>query len=136
MATPFWISIHTPTQGVTIGLGYFLFLCIISIHTPTQGVTSNNFCHFIIRTISIHTPTQGVTLRFLLTFFKFSYFNPHSHAGSDTGTPGTATPGTDFNPHSHAGSDPDDGSKNAESKISIHTPTQGVTGVQTEDEET
>ena len=79
--------------------------CAISIHTPTQGVT-NNLTHFIVMSgISIHTPTQGVTQE-PSRFLRFrTYFNPHSHAGSD------ALP---FVFHIWSG-------------ISIHTPTQGVT---------
>ena len=34
------ISIHTPTQGVTLGLALEVRRNFISIHTPTQGVTS------------------------------------------------------------------------------------------------
>ena len=34
-----WISIHTPTQGVTITYIFTFSPMIISIHTPTQGVT-------------------------------------------------------------------------------------------------
>ena len=33
------VSIHTPTQGVTIQIGSEKYKEIVSIHTPTQGVT-------------------------------------------------------------------------------------------------
>ena len=56
------------------------------------------------------------------------YFNPHSHKGSDEHVPRHIPIIIDFNPHSHKGSDvsaltlTDFGFK-----ISIHTPTRGVT---------
>ena len=34
-----YISIHTPTQGVTIAAQNQRIFGLISIHTPTQGVT-------------------------------------------------------------------------------------------------
>ena len=55
------VSIHTPTQGVTLVNLQTQGALTVSIHTPTQGVTvdsikeENNFV------VSIHTPTQGVT---------------------------------------------------------------------------
>ena len=33
------VSIHTPTQGVTIVIFNGINISIVSIHTPTQGVT-------------------------------------------------------------------------------------------------
>ncbi len=78
------ISIHTPTQGVTLrhrprrttssnfnphshaGSDDYLdrdilLLKHISIHTPTQGVTKLSISIRVSYEISIHTPTQGVT---------------------------------------------------------------------------
>ena len=56
-----FISIHTPTQGVTTVHVHALHLFIISIHTPTQGVTAVSGVGCMRDKISIHTPTQGVT---------------------------------------------------------------------------
>ena len=81
------ISIHTPTQGVTIGKDMRNPWRDISIHTPTQGVTLVNFNQLMELGISIHTPTQGVTSVFARTSSRLPYFNPHSHAGSDPGSP-------------------------------------------------
>ena len=79
--------------------------------------------------ISIHTPTQGVTLTATSYNVFNTDFNPHSHAGSDHNSPSPLCISHNFNPHSHAGSD------NfrvliheIHYPISIHTPTQGVTG--------
>ena len=78
------ISIHTPTQGVTLQSTYRIhktadfnphshagsdaYICskikpiTISIHTPTQGVTCRELSASADEIlISIHTPTQGVT---------------------------------------------------------------------------
>ncbi len=38
----------------------------ISIHTPTQGVTKNEDIMSKINKISIHTPTQGVTKQLIV----------------------------------------------------------------------
>ena len=79
--------------------------------------------------ISIHTPTQGVTLSFSLAHWGKLYFNPHSHAGSDLLVQKLLILVNQyFNPHSHAGSDRMEAISNNLSQISIHTPTQGVTG--------
>ena len=77
------VSIHTPTQGVTIEDHHRWYDYQVSIHTPTQGVTIDCISaigtlefqsthprrvwlgeqRFIINpySVSIHTPTQGVT---------------------------------------------------------------------------
>ena len=104
----------------------------------------------LLQNISIHTPTQGVTiLSNLFTLFgslfqstlprrewRYSisngkvvstYFNPHSHAGSDQWICRQSIWENDFNPHSHAGSDLILVSACRINWISIHTPTQGVT---------
>ena len=60
-----------------------LFTLKISIHTPTQGVTVFTNCSIVILGISIHTPTQGVTNKVFCFRIPIFYFNPHSHAGSD-----------------------------------------------------
>ena len=55
----------------------------VSIHTPTQGVTfrTSSFNHFA--TVSIHTPTQGVTHDLCCALIRLAGFNPHTHAGCD-----------------------------------------------------
>ena len=55
------------------------------------------------------------------------YFNPHSHAGSDRQRTILHSTHDDFNPHSHAGSDNKSLTWSQDFRISIHTPTQGVT---------
>ena len=104
--SPRYISIHTPTQGVTDFVLTFGILEPISIHTPTQGVTFFFLCLSRLLTrfqstlprrewrdlpalwcyhqmISIHTPTQGVTIIESALIRQYNNFNPHSHAGSD-----------------------------------------------------
>ena len=56
------VSIHTPTQGVTLVNLQTQGALTVSIHTPTQGVTLVNLQTQGALTVSIHTPTQGVTV--------------------------------------------------------------------------
>ena len=56
------VSIHTPTQGVTLRKYVGDQLIQVSIHTPTQGVTAITAYFTLTKSVSIHTPTQGVTI--------------------------------------------------------------------------
>ena len=53
----------------------------------------------------------------------------YTHAGCDYGCLYTYSPRHCFNPHTHAGCDTPPASAKADSNVSIHTPTQGVTEV-------
>ena len=55
----------------------------ISIHTPTRGVTSYETVTINYKDISIHTPTRGVTDALVARILADYDFNPHSHKGSD-----------------------------------------------------
>ena len=99
----------------------------ISIHTPTKGVTNSPKGISAGETISIHTPTKGVTRSASVCSFIPSYFNPHSHEGSDLlachclwcGLISIHTP-TKGVTHIVCAS-------RTGRRISIHTPTKGVT---------
>ena len=121
------ISIHTPTRGVTGDSFELSYIEQISIHTPTRGVTIPRITSPDRLTISIHTPTRGVTGWHLQRFLWCRYFNPHSHKGSDSDQYAAFLPLKYFNPHSHKGSDYWVKCKIADEGISIHTPTRGVT---------
>ena len=54
-------------------------------------------------------------------------FNPHSHTGSDRCTDWHGLLHQGFNPHSHAGSDTWWRQDRISQRVSIHTPTRGVT---------
>jgi hypothetical protein len=41
-----FVSIHTPTQGVTVGISGDSHFGYVSIHTPTQGVTPTHRSSF------------------------------------------------------------------------------------------
>ena len=56
-----WVSIHTPTWGVTSVCSWYLLPFLVSIHTPTWGVTIGGMTQYIDFDVSIHTPTWGVT---------------------------------------------------------------------------
>ena len=66
--------------------GRFTLCCSmdVSIHTPTQGVTTLAAVNSRNPRVSIHTPTQGVTQAEVWKVWHRS-FNPHTHAGCDTG---------------------------------------------------
>ena len=143
------VSIHTPTQGVTISFdGYLLnrqfqsthprrvWLRIayekvgiinVSIHTPTQGVTLDIHLSYTEIVVSIHTPTQGVTVPGFLRLSLYRCFNPHTHAGCDISQYPNSTLSSGFNPHTHAGCDGAGTGHTRQDPVSIHTPTQGVT---------
>ena len=56
-----YVSIHTPTKGVTCAALLSCLILVVSIHTPTKGVTfEGRFGHGFFD-VSIHTPTKGVT---------------------------------------------------------------------------
>ena len=123
------ISIHTPTWGATFGLYIILskglrfqstlphgerlttikdvaYSYLISIHTPTWGATSvTDMRYTLVIVISIHTPTWGATNIASCVAISISYFNPHSHMGSDSMPQILSTTPV----------------------ISIHTPTWGAT---------
>ena len=103
----------------------------VSIHTPTQGVTVSINTGNRLHRVSIHTPTQGVTSRSERNTNRIS-FNPHTHAGCDLDA---ILQGLicmlGFNPHTHAGCDDYCLYLHASLHVSIHTPTQGVTSNRT-----
>ena len=126
-----YVSIHTPTQGVTsCGLCYCILKCFnphthagcdtikilrkwilrVSIHTPTQGVTPSTIEDEYPYGVSIHTPTQGVTLFKMENSESCNCFNPHTHAGCDCRRDAGFMQQQGFNPHTHAGCDPGAGS--------------------------
>ena len=77
------VSIHTPTQGVTLRKYVGDQLIQVSIHTPTQGVTAITAYFTLTKSVSIHTPTQGVTPAHGIYHWQTQSFNPHTHAGCD-----------------------------------------------------
>ena len=121
-----YVSIHTPTQGVTFVSCEIVLGSGVSIHTPTQGVTKDALPNLIKHEfqsthprrvwllvqllqyqpveVSIHTPTQGVTQRSYLSFLIYTFQSTHPRRVWH------------MEPY-----------KITESKVSIHTPTQGVT---------
>ena len=72
-----YVSIHTPTQGVTKVPFKFIAIKWVSIHTPTQGVTLSVCGVGVSPTVSIHTPTQGVTLFIGEAIFVIMFQSTH-----------------------------------------------------------
>ena len=122
----------------------------ISIHTPTRGVTTHNIgsvsaCHdfnphshkgsdgYGLAQWTYHTnfnphSHKGSDQRLRRGIGTYHDFNPHSHKGSDPHDRLTVSGVEDFNPHSHKGSDLAELDRKLEGeRISIHTPTREMT---------
>ena len=145
------VSIHTPTQGVTI-LRRMIFITIMfqsthprrvwllimvirrifwcfNPHTHAGCDPGTGYLACRIPAVSIHTPTQGVT-KFVFYFFMcHNCFNPHTHAGCDGSWVFWFNKFQGFNPHTHAGCDKIMEGEVSLTDVSIHTPTQGVTSI-------
>ena len=63
----------------------------------------------------------------VLSDAKVRSFNPHTHEGCDVTLPISPLPWVSFNPHTHEGCDQPWGAKSHRLRVSIHTPTKGVT---------
>ena len=120
------VSIHTPTQGVTLSEVCTVSEAIVSIHTPTQGVTTANgkdefrftFQSTHPRRVWLCCSLNAVPeLAFQSTHPRrvwhdgvrlhsgSSGFNPHTHAGCDRWDSSMQCFFRSFNPHTHAGCD-------------------------------
>ena len=106
-AREIFVSIHTPTKGVTQTFKPHRVTENVSIHTPTKGVTCGWWFRQLLESVSIHTPTKGVTSVSLSINWTILSFNPHTHEGCDS-----------LQCYAPRGR-----------KVSIHTPTKGVTSV-------
>ena len=120
------VSIHTPTQGVTLWWARIATLFRVSIHTPTQGVTSFTAVTLQVGEVSIHTPTQGVTKLRLLCFGSSWFQSTHPRRVW------LRSPDRISSPSKFQSTHPRRVWRTATwyllfSRVSIHTPTQGVT---------
>ena len=143
------VSIHTPTQGVTVS-DYEVYKWHICFNPHTHaGCDTNSPDIGTDGLVSIHTPTQGVTKTNLGWLLWLLSFNPHTHAGCDEDFTQIRFRLRGFNPHTHAGCDYAVSVRRCFDKfqsthprrvwlylslwytswadVSIHTPTQGVT---------
>ena len=144
------VSIHTPTWGVT-ECRLFDGICIsVSIHTPTWGVTPRFFISLLMSrsfnphtymrcdragnslttwlTVSIHTPTWGVTISSWTISVGKEFQSTHLHEvwrQRSLHIPPTIS----FNPHTYMRCDKHYANLPTYNKVSIHTPTWGVTVV-------
>ena len=127
MRLPGRVSIHTPIQGVTVGLALVIHCFPVSIHTPIQGVTPQRYFYSGVQKVSIHTPIQGVTWSLCTSYLwgtvsihtpiqgvtnpEVDYwnvnpsFNPHTHTGCDWINTNDLQYIKSFNPHTHTGCD-------------------------------
>ena len=120
------VSIHTPIQGVTVQRLASFVASIVSIHTPIQGVTYLvNLCGNFFQ-VSIHTPIQGVTLNGVTGLYFMMFQSTHPYRVSHCYI-FTLSCRIRFNPHTHTGCDQGHSLQADCTKVSIHTPIQGVT---------
>ena len=74
-----YVSIHTPTWGVTHRGNRKRRQTNVSIHTPTWGVTCPNSEMNQCFTVSIHTPTWGVTISSFVWLLYHMFQSTHLH---------------------------------------------------------
>ena len=128
----------------------FLFLCVceVSIHTPTWGVTGGFHLFFRLGSFNPHTYMRCDIIIYILRAYFWS-FNPHTYMRCDKRlsfilrnkkmfqsthlhevwpSPTTTPTGQScFNPHTYMRCDVSAGYDVIILKVSIHTPTWGVT---------
>ena len=121
----------------------------VSIHTPTKGVTRFASSIFLLSNCYNPHTHEGCDFSIVQNLLVVDSFNPHTHEGCDT--PPTALFSIShrfqsthprrvwrvflsfmllhksFNPHTHEGCDTHTISVHQHVKVSIHTPTKGVT---------
>ena len=121
------VSIHTPTQGVTLtSAGAWSYQSMFqSTHPrrvwPYNSTPSTSGVSFQ----STHPRRVWRLIRPILILIVS--FNPHTHAGCDLWTYYYLWLWCCFNPHTHAGCDKTNQTSIDINRVSIHTPTQGVT---------
>ena len=101
-----YVSIHTPTKGVTFKILVLTVPVAVSIHTPTKGVTSffSNFC-LMSSGFNPHTHEGCDTGHLLQSSSLYPRFNPHTHEGCDRLSRTGRASFRCFNPHTHEGCD-------------------------------
>ena len=113
----------------------FLHICccfFVSIHTPTWGVTGRGWFKSLFNDVSIHTPTWGVTLKKCPLSSLMEFQSTHLHEVwqiSRIVTPLLLC----FNPHTYMRCDCERVHPTTGLRVSIHTPTWGVTRRQLHD---
>ena len=114
--------------GCDYTLLILLTFSFVSIHTPTQGVTEPNNKKDLRYIVSIHTPTQGVTSVISTGFISCRFQSTHPRRVWPRWSIRRRSI-VCFNPHTHAGCDISATFSLLLIDVSIHTPTQGVTAV-------
>ena len=100
------VSIHAPTRGATLALGFNNLRPSVSIHAPTRGATT--FC--------------------LSALLRQNSFNPRTHTGCDSMILSTGICAVEFqSTHPHGVRLKTKYKNKKEQKVSIHAPTRGAT---------
>ena len=123
------VSIHTPTKGVTCFTKRFIHLRCVSIHTPTKGVTYFSLVDIKTRRFQSTHPRR-VWLTLIIWLLLIICFNPHTHEGCDTLPINLLVLCLVFqSTHPRRVWLRADAQTLREIKVSIHTPTKGVTNL-------
>ncbi len=121
-----YVSIHTPTWGVTMMVANTKGTATVSIHTPTWGVTiksqewtqKDKFQSTHLHEVWHHRQQSASTIW---------SFNPHTYMRCDFLRIGGIKHQAGFNPHTYMRCDSGIVPTNETYWVSIHTPTWGVT---------
>ena len=121
-----YVSIHTPTKGVTLTSATVRWEYTVSIHTPTKGVTHSCIQCRVAAQVSIHTPTKGVTCvgAKIHQYEKFQSTHPR-RVWLEINSVNSAI---SVSIHTPTKGVTEGGCRDNERRaVSIHTPTKGVT---------
>ena len=99
----------------------------VSIHTPTWGVTLSLLLVLTLLFVFQSTHLHEVWHRSNFTHLDHSSFNPHTYMRCDQDEAPDVRETLGFNPHTYMRCDDLQGTYQANYKVSIHTPTWGVT---------
>ena len=120
------VSIHTPTWGVTKRCNTTQKRKCFNPHTYMRCDVIATRQH-LVRNVSIHTPTWGVTIRICPVILFLWSFNPHTYMRCDLFAWIWGMVETSFNPHTYMRCDNRGKTVCWYDRVSIHTPTWGVT---------
>ena len=122
-----WVSIHTPTKGVTVWtLTNSVTLLCFNPHTHEGCDGKRSMSEALSRWFQSTHPRRVWRLVIASSWLSLS-FNPHTHEGCDILMVLYSTTILSFNPHTHEGCDASLLNEINLSYVSIHTPTKGVT---------
>ena len=121
------VSIHAPTRGATLALGFAGLGSSVSIHAPTRGAT--RFQDNLFRETCFNPRTHtGCDICIVKHKNLHICFNPRTHTGCDKVLVKLFLMANGFNPRTHTGCDNNTLPVCVSAfGVSIHAPTRGAT---------